>query len=62
EGEVAADGPDIFHPADDLHVLAHMLHAELVAIMGTGLHHGYDPSFECISCYAVIATSLRASQ
>ena len=39
EGQVSSHLPDVFHPADDLHLLSHVLHAELVAGMGAGLHH-----------------------
>jgi len=40
ESEVRADFADVFHPADELDLLADVLHAEGVTIMGTGLHHG----------------------
>ncbi len=39
EGKVAAHLAHVLHPADDLDLLPDVLHAELVAGMGTGLHH-----------------------
>ena len=39
ESEVLADLTDILHPADNLDLLANMLHAELIAGVCTGLCH-----------------------
>ncbi len=42
ECKVAADLAHVLHPADDLDFLPHMLQAELIAGMGTVLHHMTD--------------------
>ncbi len=39
EGEVAAHGADVLHPAHQLHLLAHVSKTQLVAGMCTHLHH-----------------------
>ena len=39
ERQIAADLADVFHPADELDLLAHILDAKLVTVVCTGLHH-----------------------
>ena len=45
EGQFAAHLSDILHPTHQLDLLSHMLHAELIAGMGTGLHHLFSLLF-----------------
>ena len=45
EGQVLAHFADVLHPADELHLLAHVIHAQLVTGVGAGLEHGYQLLF-----------------
>ena len=47
ESQIAADHPDVFHPAGKLHLLADIRQAKLVTGMGTVLHR-YCSSFHIV--------------
>ena len=50
EGQVAAHLPDVLHPAHDLHALAHIGQAQLIAGVCTHLHHGFLPPVLIMNC------------